>query len=66
MDLLKSNSLFMLYEIQDTLEEDDTYASEPAEYLVIPDSGPQLDGNLTLALGPKRSEEPYTRPIMTC
>ena len=60
MDLWKANSLFMLYEIQDSIEEDDSYASEPAEYLVIPVSGPELNGNLTLALGPKRSEEPYT------
>ena len=61
MYLLKANSLFMLYEIQDNIEEDDTYAPEPAEYLVIPVSGPEFNGNLTLAVGPKRSEEPYTK-----
>jgi len=60
-DLLKSNSSFMLYGTEDDIEEDDSYASEPAEYLVIPVSGPELKGNLALAVGAKRSEEPYTK-----
>lgn len=61
VDFLRANSSFMLYEIQDRNEEEDAYASEPAEYLMIPVSGPELNSELTLALGPKRSEEPYTR-----
>jgi hypothetical protein len=58
---LKTNAAFMLYEVLDGSEEEDTYASESKEYLVIPASALDLHSKLVLVLGPKRSEEPYTR-----
>jgi tRNA A-37 threonylcarbamoyl transferase component Bud32 len=60
MDYLGSGSFFMLYEVQENSWDGDTYESEPAEHLVVPVRGADRNATITLALGPKRSEQPYT------
>jgi serine/threonine protein kinase len=60
VELLKANSPFMLYEVEESILDGHTYTSEPAEHLVIPVSGGGLN-RVALAFGPKRSEQPYTR-----
>ncbi len=60
MDLLSAGSLFLLYEVQENSWDGDTYESQPAEHLIVPVRGTDRNGTITLALGPKLSEQPYT------
>jgi serine/threonine protein kinase len=57
---LNADSPFTLHEVQESIEDEDTYVSYETEHLIIPISGVGLKTGVALALGPKRSEEPYT------